>query len=70
MQYRKTKLYKLLDSYTVCAIAEGFDGQAHSQTEILTAWQWLADTGLCWRLQGWYGRTVVALIEQGFIKSG
>ena len=29
------------------------------------AWQMLIDTGTCWRLQGWFGRTAMALIETG-----
>ena len=34
------------------------------QTEI-DAWQRLIDTGLCWQLQGFFGRQAVALIEAG-----
>ena len=68
MNYRKTKLYKTLTSFNACAIAEGFDGEEHTKAEILTAWQWLVDTGQCWSLQGWYGRTATYLIEEGFIK--
>jgi hypothetical protein len=33
--------------------------------EILEAWQFLIDTGTVWTLQGFYGRTARALIEQG-----
>jgi len=29
------------------------------------AWQLLIDTGTCWQLQGWFGRTAMALIEAG-----
>lgn len=56
-----------MDSYTACAIVEDFDGESHTEEEILAAWQYLVDTGLAWKLQGWYGRTAVRLIEAGWI---
>lgn len=31
----------------------------------LKAWQHLINTGLCWQLQGWYGRQAMRLIEDG-----
>ena len=65
MDYRKTKLYKTMSSYIACSIVEGFDGEEHTRKEILTAWQWLVDTGLCWKLQGWYGRTANDLVVVG-----
>jgi hypothetical protein len=68
MNYRKTKLYRKLTFYDACAIAEGFSGEAHTEKEILIAWQWLIDTGQCWRLQGWYGRTATYLIENGYVE--
>jgi hypothetical protein len=68
MQYRKTKLYKNMDSYTACSIAEGFSGEEHTEQEVLTAWQYLVDTGQAWSLQGWYGRNAMALIKAGYIR--
>lgn len=65
---RNTKLYKSMDSYNACAIAEGFDGEEHTREELEAAWQYLVDTGLAWRLQGWYGRNAAALIENGVIQ--
>lgn len=53
-----------MDNYTAVAIAEGFE-EAESEQQVIEAWQHLIDTGLCWSLQGWFGRTASALIEQG-----
>ena len=50
-------------------IIEGFDGPA-TEEEQLEAWQYLVDTGLCWQLQGWYGRQARDLIAAGKIKKG
>lgn len=35
--------------------------------ELVEAWQFLLDTGLVWKLQGWYGRTAALLVQQGVI---
>jgi hypothetical protein len=52
--------------YLATAYAEGFcEGEGASQDEQIQAWQYLIDTGMCWKLQGWFGRTATALIEQG-----
>lgn len=59
---------KKWDSYSACACVEGFDGEEHSEEEQLSAWKYLYDSGVCWSLQGWYGRTVVSLLEQGLLK--
>jgi hypothetical protein len=57
---------KILDDYTAIGIAEGYI-KCDSQDEITAAWQHLVDTGLAWRLQGWFGRAATSLIEQGII---
>ena len=38
---------------------------AAEDEEEIEAWPYLIDTGLCWRLQGWYGRTAKRLIDDG-----
>ena len=36
-----------------------------SNEEELEAWQYLIDTGMAWKFQGWYGRTAKRLIDEG-----
>ena len=56
-----------MDQYTAVGLAEGFV-EADSQEQIIEAWQYLVDTGLAWSLQGWFGRTAKAMIDQGIIR--
>jgi len=52
-----------MDNYTAVGLAEGFvDG---TEEERIGAWQHLIDTGLCWQLQGFFGRTAQSLIDAG-----
>tara|TARA_R100001015_G_C4632332_1_gene195752 strand:- start:2729 stop:2917 length:189 start_codon:yes stop_codon:yes gene_type:complete len=52
-----------MDNYTAIGLAEGFiEGSEEDQ---VSAWQHLIDTGLCWILQGFFGRTAQRLIEDG-----
>lgn len=53
-----------MDNFTATMIAEGVN-EPESQEQYLAAWQQLIDTGLAWGLQGWFGRTAAALIEDG-----
>jgi hypothetical protein len=55
-----------MDNYTATGLAEGFI-EAESEDKIIEAWQHLHDTRLAYQLQGWFGRTATALIEQGII---
>jgi len=55
-----------MDNYTAVGIAEGFI-ETDDEGEFLAAWQYLVDTGLCWSLQGWFGRTAEGLIQNGII---
>jgi len=58
------------DRYTACSIAEGFcEGEGASAKDQLRAWGYLIKTGLCWQLQGWYGRTAKRFIDDGVISS-
>jgi len=53
-----------MDTYTAVGLAEGFI-EAESQEQVIEAWQMLIDTGLAWKLQGWFGRTASHLIGIG-----
>lgn len=54
-----------MDSFKAVGLAEGFiEGTEEEQVE---AWQYIWDKGLWRGLQGWFGRTVHSLIEQGVI---
>ena len=53
-----------MDDMTAIGIAEGFIANEGPEHEI-EAWQHLIDTGLCWSLQGWFGRTAEHLIDIG-----
>ena len=55
-----------MDNYTAAGIAEGFI-EPESEDQVIEAWQYLHDTGLAYRLQGWFGRTARDLLEQGVI---
>ena len=70
MNIRKTAVYKRMSGFHAIEICEGFgEGEGASQDEAHAAWQYLIDTGRCWHLQGWYGRTANDLIEQGLCKA-
>lgn len=55
-----------LDNYTAVGLAEGFI-EAESEEQVIEAWQYIYDTGLYLTLQGFFGRTVHALLENGVI---
>ena len=50
-----------MELFKAIQIAEG-DIECTEQ-QWVEAWQWLIDEGHVWKLQGWYGRTAVELIE-------
>ncbi len=66
---RESEFFKSLDTYKATAFAEGFcEGENATQFEQLCAWQFLVDTGICWKLQGFFGRTAKLLINEGMIE--
>jgi hypothetical protein len=54
---------KPMDNFTATMIAEGVEEA--TEEEQIEAWQHLINTGLCWQLQGFFGRQARALIEAG-----
>jgi hypothetical protein len=59
-----------MDIFTATMMAEGVEGyEADSEEQYFEAWQLLVDSGVCWTLQGWFGRTAFDLISNGDIHS-
>lgn len=56
-----------MDTYTAIGIAEGFI-PADNEQQIINSWQYLHDTKIGYQLQGFFGRQLHYLIEQGIIK--
>ena len=67
MRLRATKYYKHLTGYEAVAMMEGFSGEKSTQRKVLAAWQYLVDSGLAWKLQGFFGREANRLLSYGII---
>tara|TARA_R100000742_G_C4279636_1_gene104894 strand:- start:13576 stop:13803 length:228 start_codon:yes stop_codon:yes gene_type:complete len=57
-----------MTNYEAIMIAEGVN-EPKNRKQYLKAWQILVNTGMAWRLQGWFGRTAETMIENGDILS-
>lgn len=58
----------IVTNYSACSVAEGFCGGENATIEDqLIAWSHLIKTGLCWSLQGWYGRNAANLIDNDIV---
>ena len=69
---KKLNIFAVTDSFTACGIIEGFVDIPHNVDEYhahTVAWQYLIDTGIVWKLQGFYGRTARDLIARGTCKA-
>lgn len=58
---------KPIDSFSATMIAEGEDEASLEDT--IKAWSYLIGTGLCWKLQGFFGRQAQMFIDRGIISS-
>ena len=56
-----------MKDFDAVMICEGVDDASYDQK--VEAWQHLVNTGLAWKLQGWFGRTASHLIELGIISA-
>ena len=54
-----------ITDYQAVGLAEGVEEGTEEQ--IIKAWQHLHDTGLAYKLQGWFGRQARYLINEGII---
>ena len=57
----------ITNPYDAVGIAEGWI-PVDSPEDRLKARQYLIDSGMCWQLQGWFGRTAMDLIERGLCR--
>ena len=63
---RYTNVLEIMSDYKAVGLAEGFI-EAESEEQIIDAWQHLHDTGLAYKLQGWFGRNAQRLLKRGII---
>jgi hypothetical protein len=57
---------KDITNYQAVGYAEGFE-EASDELDVVRAWAYLIKTGMCWSLQGFFGRTANQLIQNGYI---
>jgi len=62
-----------MDTFEATMIAEGqFELAGIAEDDVteelqIEAWQHLVDTGICWQLQGAFGRQAQAMIDAGLL---
>jgi hypothetical protein len=55
-----------MNNYDAVGIAEGFI-EVDCEERVLEAWQYLHDTRIGYQLQGFFGRTLKQLLDEGLI---
>lgn len=56
-----------MNDFDAVMIAEGVEEASYDRQ--VEAWQYLIDSGLCWKLQGFFGRTAQKLINEGICEA-
>jgi hypothetical protein len=56
----------MMDTYQAVGLAEGFI-EADTEEQVIEAWQYLHDTRIGYGLQGFFGRTLNQLLNEGII---
>lgn len=55
----------IINAFNAVGLAEGWmDG---TEEDVLNAWQYLHDSGLAYKLQGFFGRAVIEMLQAGVI---
>lgn len=54
-----------MTAFEAVEIIEGRVSEEEINERLTEAWQHLINTGIVWKLQGFYGRAATSLIEQG-----
>ena len=66
---RSLKGEKKMTVFEAIDIAENYGEDELTEPEnekrYIQAWQLLIDTGTCWQLQGWFGRTAMMMVDLG-----
>ena len=57
-----------MTNYMAVGIVEGFE-EPENEKQYMEAWQHIYDEKLYLNLQGWFGRTMKVLIDDGLIKT-
>ena len=64
--HKTNKMATQMNDYQAVGLAEGYI-EAESENQVIEAWQYLHDTRLAYKLQGWFGRTAQRLIQENII---
>lgn len=57
-----------ITSYLAIGVAEGFETK-NGNTDTIRAWSYICGKGLHNALQGWFGRTISDIIDEGLLDS-